>query len=133
MTPEKQKKSLHTQYPYYGVMMVKWVMQTVWYPVHCHSYSRHTSSMSADSETKPGNKTCIRILPDRNPNCEYGANGTFIFADSGLNQNPTRKNFCNRKDLQQNPSSSCSGRTSRCKCFHTLQREVQKHPDVDKW
>ena len=23
------------------------------------------------------------------PNCEYGANGAFVFADSGLNQNPT--------------------------------------------
>ena len=22
------------------------------------------------------------------PNCEFGANGTFIFADCGLNQNP---------------------------------------------
>ncbi len=23
------------------------------------------------------------------PDCEYGANGAFVFADSGLNQNPT--------------------------------------------
>lgn len=27
------------------------------------------------------------------PNCEYGENGTFIFADSGLNENPNADNL----------------------------------------
>ncbi|MFQ9393391.1 MAG: hypothetical protein ACLR2E_03270 [Lachnospiraceae bacterium] len=34
------------------------------------------------------------------PNCEYGANGTFIFADCGLNQDPTSARAgCYRRQL----------------------------------
>ena len=33
MTPEQAKDILLNQYLYYGVMMVKWAMQTVWFPV----------------------------------------------------------------------------------------------------
>ena len=50
MTPEKAKEILHTQYPYYGVMMVK---------------MGDADGMPSDPEDKTGNQACIRILPDR--------------------------------------------------------------------
>lgn len=40
-------------------------------------------------KTKPGTKLVSAFFVMCVPNCEYGENGTFIFGDSGLNQNPT--------------------------------------------
>ena len=40
-------------------------------------------------KTKPGTKLVSAFFVMCVPNCEYGESGTFIFGDSGLNQNPT--------------------------------------------
>ena len=40
-------------------------------------------------KTKTGTKLVSAFFVMCVPNCEYGENGTFIFGDSGLNQNPT--------------------------------------------
>ena len=40
-------------------------------------------------KTKPGTKLVSAFFVMCVPDCEYGENGTFIFGDSGLNQNPT--------------------------------------------
>ena len=40
-------------------------------------------------KTAPGTKLVSAFFVMCVPNCEYGENGTFIFGDSGLNQNPT--------------------------------------------
>mgnify|MGYP004505096285 FL=1 len=40
-------------------------------------------------KTKPGTKLVSAFFVMCVPNCKYGENGTFIFGDSGLNQNPT--------------------------------------------
>ena len=44
--------------------------------------------MPSDPEDKTGNKACIRILFMVVPDCDMGADGTFVFADAGLEQNP---------------------------------------------
>ena len=40
-------------------------------------------------KTRPGTKLVSAFFVMVVPNCQYGANGTFIYADSGLNPNPT--------------------------------------------
>ena len=40
-------------------------------------------------KTKPGTTLVSAFFVMCVPDCEYGENGTFIFGDSGLNQNPT--------------------------------------------
>ena len=40
-------------------------------------------------KTAPGTKLVSAFFVMCVPDCEYGENGTFIFGDSGLNQNPT--------------------------------------------
>ena len=40
-------------------------------------------------KTKPGTKLVSAFFVMCVPDCEYGENGTFIYGDSGLNQNPT--------------------------------------------
>ena len=89
MTPEKAKEILHTQYPYYGVMMVKMGMQDG-DGIRCMPfYSRYTSSMPSDPEDKTGNQACIRILPDSLFRIASMVQTVqFVFADSGLNLEP---------------------------------------------
>ena len=84
MTPEQAKEILLNQYLYYGVMMVKMGDADGMVSGACHS----TADTLQILKTKPGTKLVSAFFLMVVPNCEYGADGTFIFADSGLNQNP---------------------------------------------
>lgn len=55
----------------------------------CHSTADTLRPCLQILKTKPGTKLVSAFFLMVVPNCEYGADGTFIFADSGLNQNPT--------------------------------------------
>ena len=54
----------------------------------CHSTADTLRPCLQILKTKPGTKLVSAFFLMVVPNCEYGADGTFIFADSGLNQNP---------------------------------------------
>ena len=88
MTPEKAKEILHTQYPYYGVMMVKMGDADGMVSGACHSTADTLRPCLQILKTKPGTKLVSAFFLIVVPDCEYGANGTFVFGDSGLNQNP---------------------------------------------
>ena len=89
MTPEQAKDILLNQYLYYGVMMVKMGDADGMVSGACHSTADTLRPCLQILKTKPGTKLVSAFFLMVVPNCEYGANGTFIFADSGLNQNPT--------------------------------------------
>ena len=88
MTPEQAKEILLNQYLYYGVMMVKMGDADGMVSGACHSTADTLRPCLQILKTKPGTKLVSAFFLMVVPNCEYGANGTFIFADSGLNQNP---------------------------------------------
>ena len=54
----------------------------------CHSTANTLRPCLQIIKTKPGVKLVSAFFLMVVPNCEYGENGTFIFADSGLEQNP---------------------------------------------
>ncbi len=89
MTPEQAKEILLNQYLYYGVMMVKMGDADGMVSGACHSTADTLRPCLQILKTKPGTKLVSAFFLMVVPNCEYGADGTFIFADSGLNQNPT--------------------------------------------
>ena len=88
MTPEQAKEILLNQYLYYGVMMVKMGDADGMVSGACHSTADTLRPCLQILKTKPGTKLVSAFFLMFVPNCEYGADGTFIFADSGLNQNP---------------------------------------------
>lgn len=88
MTPEKAKEILHTQYPYYGVMMVKMGDADGMVSGACHSTADTLRPCLQILKTKPGTKLVSAFFIMVVPDCEMGANGTFLFGDSGLEQNP---------------------------------------------
>ena len=89
MTPEQAKEILLNQYLYYGVMMVKMGDADGMVSGACHSTADTLRPCLQILKTKPGTKLVSAFFLMVVPNCEYGANGAFVFADSGLNQNPT--------------------------------------------
>lgn len=88
MTPEQAKEILENQYLYYGVMMVKCGDADGMVSGACHSTADTLRPCLQILKTKPGTKLVSAFFVIVVPDCEYGANGTFVFGDSGLVQNP---------------------------------------------
>ena len=88
MTKEQATDILMNQYLYYGVMMVKMGDADGMVSGACHSTADTLRPCLQSLKTKPGTKLVSAFFLMVVPDCEYGANGTFVFADSGLEQNP---------------------------------------------
>ena len=132
MTPEQAKEILLNQYLYYGVMMVKMGDADGMVSGACHSTADTLRPCLQILKTKPGTKLVSAFFVIVVPDCEYGANGTFIFGDSGLVQNP-------------DPEELAAIAGSSAESFKQLVQEEPivallshstkgsaKHPDVDK-
>jgi phosphate acetyltransferase len=89
MTSEKAKELLISQPLYFGVTMVKAGDADGMVAGAVYSTADVLRSALQVIRTAPGTKMVSAFFLMVVPNCEYGANGTFIFADSGLVQNPS--------------------------------------------
>ena len=88
MTKEQATEILMNNYLYYGVMMIKMGDADGMVAGACHSTADTLRPCLQILKTKPGTKLVSAFFLMVVPDCEYGANGTFVFADSGLEQNP---------------------------------------------
>ena len=88
MTEEQARELLLTNYLYYGVMMVKMKDADGMVSGACHSTADTLRPCLQILKTKPGTKLVSAFFVMVVPDCDMGANGTFVFADSGLEQNP---------------------------------------------
>lgn len=90
MTPE-QAEELLKEPIYFGMMMLKDENSKADGLVSgaAHSTANTLRPALQILKTKPGTKLVSAFFVMCVPDCEYGENGTFIFGDSGLNQNPT--------------------------------------------
>ena len=86
-TPEKAAETLKNTL-YYGVMMVNEGEADGMVAGACNSSANVIRPSLQILKTKPGTKLVSAFFVIVVPDCEYGENGTFIFADSGLNENP---------------------------------------------
>lgn len=73
---------------YFGMMMVKLDEADGLVSGAAHSTADTLRPALQILKTAPGTKLVSAFFVMVVPNCEYGANGTFIFADSGLNAEP---------------------------------------------
>lgn len=132
MTPEEAKRIMLNDYAYYGCLMIKAGHADGLVSGACHSTADTLRPCLQIIKTKPGTKLVSAFFVIVVPDCEYGANGTFIFADSGLNQNP-------------NPEELAAIAASSAESFELLVQEKAnvafishstkgsaKHADVDK-
>ena len=87
MTEEKAKELIKEPI-YYGMMMLKQGDADGLVSGAAHSTSDTLIPALQILKTAPGTKLVSAFFIMVVPDCEYGANGTFIFADSGLNEEP---------------------------------------------
>lgn len=88
LTYDEAKKLLLEDYMYYACMLVKTGRADGVVSGACHSTANTLRPSLQIIKTKPGVMLVSAFFLMVVPNCEYGENGTFIFADSGLEQNP---------------------------------------------
>jgi len=73
---------------YFGVMMVKEGLADGMVAGAVNATANVMRPALQILKTAPGTKLVSAFFVMNVPDCEYGHNGTFIFADSGLNENP---------------------------------------------
>lgn len=132
LTYEEAKKLLLEDYMYYACMLVKTGRADGVVSGACHSSANTIRPALQIIKTKPGAMLVSAFFLMVIPNCEYGSNGTFIFADAGLEQNP-------------NPEKLAAIAASSAQSFQLLVEDEArvamlshstmgsaKHADVDK-
>ena len=88
MTYEEAKKLLLEDYMYYACMLVKTGRADGAVSGACHSSANTLRPALQIIKTAPNIELVSAFFLMVVPDCNYGADGTFIFADSGLVQNP---------------------------------------------
>ncbi len=132
MTEEKAREIILSDYAYYGCLMIKSGDADGMVSGACHSTADTLRPCLQIIKTKPGTKLVSAFFVIVVPNCEYGADGTFIFSDAGLNQNP------NAEDLAAIAGSSAESfklLVEREPIVAMLSHSTMgsaKHADVDK-
>ena len=89
LTLEEARDLLLHDYMYYACMLVKTGHADGVVSGACHSTSNTLRPALQILKTKPGVKLVSAFFLMVVPDCQYGEQGTFLFADSGLEQNPT--------------------------------------------
>ncbi|MBR3732663.1 MAG: phosphate acetyltransferase [Spirochaetales bacterium] len=132
LTYEEAKKTALEDYMYYACLMVKAGDADGVVSGACHSTANTLRPSLQIIKTKPGVKLVSAFFLMVVPDCEYGANGTFIFADSGLEQNPDPEKLA--------AIAACSAESFRllvqeepivAMLSHSTKGSA-KHADVDK-
>src|SRR5699024_9730764 len=132
MTEEQARELLLTNYPYYGVMMVKMGDADGMVSGACHSTADTLRPCLQILKTKPGTKLvsafCIMVVPD----CDMGENGTFVFGDCGLNQNPTPEELAAIAISSAESFKQLVGAEPRVAMLSHSSKGSAKHDDVTK-
>ena len=89
MTPEDALRLVTTDYTYYGTLMIKSKDADGLVSGACHSTANTLRPALQIIKTKPGVTLVSSFFLMEVPNCDLGFNGTFVFADCGLEPNPT--------------------------------------------
>ena len=85
----EQAKEILLDNVYFGMMMVKNEDADGLVSGAAHSTADTLRPALQILKTAPGTKLVSSFFLMIVPDCEYGENGTFVFSDCGLNQNPT--------------------------------------------
>ena len=132
MTPEQAKDILLNQYIYYGVMMVKMKDADGLVSGACHSTANTLRPCLQILKTAPGTKLVSAFFLMNVPDCEYSANGTFVFADCVLNQNPTSEELAEIAASSAVSFKSLTGKEPRVAMLSYSTMGSAKHDDVSK-
>lgn len=132
MTSEKAAEILAKDSLFLGVMMVKQGMADGMVAGAANSTANVLRPSLQILKTAPGTKLVSSFFVMVVPDCEMGANGTFVFSDCGLNQNPNSEELA---AIAQSSAASFSQLVGEEPIVAMLSHSTYgsaKHVDVDK-
>ena len=132
MTIEKAREILYKDYLTFGVMMVKANDADGMVAGACHATADVLRPSLQILRTAPGVKLVSGFFILDVPNCDYGDNGTFIFADCGLNQDPTAEELAAIADTSARSFKSLVGSKPMIAMLSHSTYGSANHPLVDK-
>ena len=116
MTPEKAKETILSDYAYYGCLMIKNGDADGMVSGACHSTTKLVSGL---------------FLMEV-PGCDLGSNGTFVFGDCGLNQNPNPEELAAIAVSSAESFKMLTGEEPKVAMLSHSSKGSAKHADVDK-
>jgi len=132
MTPEQAKELLTKDYLYFGVTMVKAGDADGMVSGAVHSTADTLRPSLQILKTAPNTKLVSAFFVIVVPNCEYGADGTFIFSDSGLVQNPNSEELAAIAGSSAKSFELLVGREPIVAMLSHSTKGSAAHADVDK-
>lgn len=132
MTPEEARRLLTTDYMFYACMMLKSGAADGIVSGACHSTANTLRPALQIVKTKPGSKIASAFFVIDVPNCEYGENGTFVFGDCGLNQNPNPEELAVIAVSSAESFRFLVGAEPKVAMLSHSSKGSAKHADVDK-
>ena len=98
----------------------------------CHSTADTLRPCLQILKTKPGTKLVSAFFVMVVPDCDMGADGTFIFGDSGLEQNPDPEKLANIALSSAESFRTLTGKEPVVAMLSHSTKGSAKHADVDK-
>lgn len=132
MTIEKAREKLLNDYLTFGVMMVKANDADGMVAGACHATADTLRPALQILKTAPGVKLVSGFFIIDVPDCPYGAEGTFLFADCGLNQDPTAEELAAIAETSAKSFQSLVGVKPMIAMLSHSTKGSAKHPLVDK-
>lgn len=132
MTEEKAKEILLNDYLTFGVLMVKANDADGMVSGACHATADVLRPSLQILRTAPGVKLVSGFFILDVPNSPYGENGTFLFADCGLNQDPTSEELAAIADTSAKSFKNLIGGKPIIAMLSHSTKGSAKHPLVDK-
>ncbi|RRD93500.1 phosphate acetyltransferase [Clostridiales bacterium COT073_COT-073] len=132
MTREKARELLLTEPLFLGVMMVKMKDADGMVAGAVNSTANVLRPSLQILKTAPNTKIVSTFFIMSVPDCELGVNGTFIFADCGLNQNPSAEELASIAGSSAKTFKSLIGGEPTVAMLSHSTKGSASHPDVDK-
>ena len=132
MTLEKARERLLSDYLMFGVMMVKMQDADGMVAGACHATADVLRPSLQVLKTAPGVDLVSGFFILDVPDCEYGANGTFLFADCGLNQDPNSEELASIANSSSKSFTNLVGAKPIVAMLSHSTKGSAKHPLVDK-
>ncbi|MEG1459227.1 MAG: phosphate acetyltransferase [Acetivibrio sp.] len=132
MTKEEAEKILSANYTYYGVVMVKAGDADGMVSGACHSTADTLRPSLQILKTAPGTKLVSSFFVMVVPDCQFGANGTFVFSDCGLNQNPNAEELAAIAGSSAESFKNLVEEEPLVAMLSHSTKGSAKHQDVDK-
>ena len=132
MTKDQAKELLLTDYQMFGVVMVKANDADGMVSGACHATADTLRPALQVLKTAPDVKLVSGFFIMDIPNCSYGSDGTFVFADCGLNQDPTPEELAAIADSSAKSFRNLVGDEPVIAMLSHSTKGSAKHALVDK-